>query len=463
VKASSPPPFPPDPEGSGAAGPDHSADADSREDLDVTRRRWSFLADASRRLADSLDVETTLETIANLSLPHLGSWSIVDLTEEDGSVRRLTIVHPDEEMQIVARELKEGWPPDRDDPLGIPAVARTGQSEVVEEVTDELLVEVARSEDNLRHLRVLGMKSLMTVPLRARGAVLGAITFIASSTDRSYQKEDLSLAEDLAERCALALANARLHRSAAQAARAREAQLRAETSDQIKDDFLSTVSHELRTPLHAISGYVELLAMNVAGPLNRRQREFVERIEIGGQQLLMLVEDMLNFVRLSSGQVEYDLTNFSLGSLVDDVAGVYRPVIEEKEISLSVDCETSVRAYADPPKVWQIILNLLSNARKATEPGGSVTVRCSREDDWAIIRVEDTGCGIPEERIPRIFEPFEQADSGLTRTSEGIGLGLSISRHLAQGMNGDLTVSSEEDEGCVFTVSLPLARDENHG
>ena len=462
MEASSPP-SPLNPEGSRAPDSDFATDAGSREDLDTTRRRWSFLAEASRRLADSLDVETTLETIASLSLPHLGSWSIVDLAEEDGSVRRLTIVHPDEEMQAVARDLKDGWPPNRGDPLGIPAVAKTGGSEVVEEVTDELLVEVARNEENLQRLRALGMTSLVTVPMRARGSVLGAITFIASSTDRSYRKEDISLAEDLAERCALALANARLHRSAAEVARAREAQLQAEASDQIKEEFLSTVSHELRTPLQAITGYVELLAMNVAGPLNRRQREFVERIETGGQQLLMLVEDMLNFVRLSSREIEYTPTDMSLSGVVEDVVAVYRPVIEEKGIELSANCDREVVAHADPPKVWQIILNLLSNARKATGPGGSVTVRCFPEGDHAIVQIEDTGCGIPEDRISRIFDPFEQGDSGLTRTSEGIGLGLSISRQLAQGMKGDLTVSSEAEEGCVFTVSLPLARDEDRG
>jgi signal transduction histidine kinase len=424
---------------------------------DDTRTRWAFLADASRTLSESLDYETVLERVAGLSLPYLGTWSIVDLTSPDGTIRRLAVVHPDPEMQVVARELKEGWPPQREDPIGISAVARTGESELVEDVTDDMLVEVARNEENLQRLRTLGISSVMTVPMAARGNILGAITFIVSDPERRFTPEDLSLAQDLAHRCAFAIDNARLHRAASTAAEAELRRLRAVVADQVKGEFLATASHEMRTPLNAIAGYVELLAMEVAGPLNNRQRDFVGAIDRSGEQLLSVVEDMLNFVRVSSERVSYETTDFLACRIVDDIARTYGPALEDAGLTLEVHCPAGLQARADPPKVWQILLNLLSNSRKFTDPGGEVRIDCRLAEGGAQVEiaVRDTGCGIPEDKLEAIFEPFVQGDTGLSRTAEGLGLGLAISRHLARGMEGDLTVASPPGEGCAFLLTLP--------
>jgi signal transduction histidine kinase len=418
------------------------------------RVRWTFLAEASRCLADSLDYETTLETVAGLALPLLGSWSIVDLLEPTGSARRLSIVHPDPDKQQIARALKQGWPPRREDPVGAAAVVRTGRPEVMHVITDEFLVDVARNDENLRNLRALGMTSLMTVPIAARGHILGAITFISSSEGRRFDAADLSLAEDLAERCGLAIDNARLHRSAQALVDSERARLRAETEDQIKSEFLRTVSHELRTPLNVMAGYLELLAMEIAGPLNELQKEYVGRVQSGEEQLLRIVEDMLNFVRLYSQEIQYEMADVGLRGVIEDVAGAYRHGLEEKGLRFDWHCEPEIRAHTDPAKVWQILMNLLSNARKFTPQGGSVTLVCGMEDDVPVIRVRDTGCGIPASRLQSVFEPFVQADGTLTRPAEGMGLGLSISRHLARDMKGDLTVDSDEGDGCHFTLTL---------
>jgi signal transduction histidine kinase len=431
--------------------------ATGKGDADLTRARWAFLAEASRCLADSLNYETTLETVAGLALPLLGSWSIVDLSEPDGSVRRVTIAHPDPEKQAIARELKDGWPPRRDDPLGVSAVARSGKAEFIPEITDEFLVSVARSEENLHRLQVLGMTSLMTVPITTRGRILGAITFIASAQSRRFTDADLSLADDLAARCGLAIDNARLHRAAHALVHSERERHKAEAADRVKTDFLRTVSHELRTPLNIMAGYLELLSMELAGPLTALQRQYVERVQAGEEQLLRIVEDMLNFVRLYSKEIEYNLADVALNTVIKDVAEAYRQGLEDKGLHLEVHCEPGIRAYTDPAKVWQILMNLLSNARKFTEVGGSVTVECALSGDQPAIRVTDSGCGIPEDRLDAIFEPFVQADGSLTRPADGMGLGLSISRHLARDMGGDLTVTSVVSEGCTFTVVLAPA------
>ena len=169
-----------------------------------------FLSRVSQYLAESLDYERTLLAVAGMALPYLGSWCIVDVVEADGSMRRLGIVHPDPVKQEYASRLTKGWPPHRDDALGLPQAERSRASEVIPQVSDEMLVEVARSEGNLRDLRALGIGSVVVVPLIARGTVLGAITFVSADVGHQYTEADLALAEDLAARCAIAIDNARL-------------------------------------------------------------------------------------------------------------------------------------------------------------------------------------------------------------------------------------------------------------
>lgn len=182
-----------------------------------TRERdLSFLVEATRLLADSLDVETTLATVARLSLPHLGSWCMVDLREGD-HMRRLAIIHPDADKQALAEQLMEGWPPLRDDPLGVPSAMRTRRSQVVFPVTDEMLIAAARSAENLALLRALEIGSFMTIPLLARGEVLGAITYVSPNHGDSFTPRDLVLSEDLAARIAIAIDNSRLMRRAERA------------------------------------------------------------------------------------------------------------------------------------------------------------------------------------------------------------------------------------------------------
>jgi PAS domain S-box-containing protein len=189
--------------------------------ISTRERDLSFLVEATRLLADSLDVETTLATVARLSLPHLGSWCMVDLMEAD-HMRRLAIIHPDPDKQALAEQLLEGWPPLRDDPLGVPSAMRTRRSQVVFPVTDEMLIAAARSAGNLALLRALEIGSFMTVPLLARGDVLGAITYVSPNHGDSFTELDLVLAEDLAARVATAIDNSRLMRQAERALAAAE-------------------------------------------------------------------------------------------------------------------------------------------------------------------------------------------------------------------------------------------------
>jgi PAS domain S-box-containing protein len=196
-----------------------AAPQDSSSPLHV--RDLSYLVEATRLLADSLDVETTLAAVARLSLPDLGSWCMVDLVEGD-HMRRLAIIHPDPHKQALAEQLLEGWPPMRDDPLGVPSAIRTRKIQVVFPVTDEMLVEAAHSPSNLELLRALEIGSFMTIPLLARGEILGAITYVSPKHEDSFTHEDRVLGEDLAARAAIAIDNSRLMRQAKRAQAAAE-------------------------------------------------------------------------------------------------------------------------------------------------------------------------------------------------------------------------------------------------
>jgi PAS domain S-box-containing protein len=238
------------------------------------------------------------------------------------------------------------------------------------------------------------------------------------------------------------------------------ARVEAVTANQAKSAFLTTMSHELRTPLNAVAGYADLLLMEVRGSLTEGQRTDLERIKRSGQYLLGLINDVLNFAKLDSGQVEYRFETVRLAPLLDGLEELIRPQMDSKGLHYehqSDDDALTVRA--DPEKLRQILLNLLANAVKFTEPGGTVRLSCVAAGDWVRVAVSDTGRGIAADQLSRVFDPFVQVDRHLTPMSQqGVGLGLAISRDLADGMGGTLEARSEPGVGSEFIVSLPRGR-----
>ena len=442
-----------------------------------------FLADASQCLAASLDYENTLVAVAGMALPYLGSWCIVDVVEADGSMRRLGIIHPDPLKEERARRLKEGWPPGRDDPIGLPRVIRTRATELIPSVTDEMLVEFAISEENLLDLRALGIGSVVVVPLIARDSVLGAITFVSADVGHQYTETDVDLAEDLAARCSIALDNARLFRDL-EAARKDAAQLNeqlvlasirqqelaedARDANHAKSRFLATMSHEIRTPINAIVGYATLLEMEVAGPTTAKQRDYLGRLKASSDHLIGLIDDILDLSRVESGRMILERQTLSAQLAVAAALALVEPQAISAGVSLTSTCRAESSFYlGDEDRVRQILVILLSNALKFTDRGGSITVSCGTTETpdaeaklggdgpWTFIRVADTGIGISAEEAETVFQPFVQADPGNTRKQGGAGLGLSIGLELATRMGGDLTLRSASGEGSCFTLWLP--------
>jgi PAS domain S-box-containing protein len=257
---------------------------------------------------------------------------------------------------------------------------------------------------------------------------------------------------DISERKAAEAERERLLADA-QAARAE-----AEAANRAKSDFLAVMSHELRTPLNAIGGYAQLIELGVRGPITPEQLEDLRRVQASQRHLLGLINEVLNYAKLETGVVHYDVEPVRMRDVLAGAEALVSPQGRAKGLTLAVaECPPEVVVRADAEKLRQILVNLLSNAVKFTGPGGRVTLACEVIGERLHVTVQDTGIGIEADQIGRIFDPFVQVRSDLTRTAEGTGLGLAISRDLARGMGGDLTVESTPGVGSTFTLTLPVA------
>jgi signal transduction histidine kinase len=291
-------------------------------------------------------------------------------------------------------------------------------------------------------------------------ALLEAKRLAEEATKEAHeQHHEVQLANEQLERQALELEliQEQLVQQATELDRQRSI---AEDANHAKSSFLAMMSHELRTPLNAIGGYVQLLEMGVHGPVTEAQAAALGRVTRSQQHLLRLINDLLNLARIESGRIDYDLQAFSL----DDVLQATLPMIEPQLAARALRYESSVpveiKVEADREKVEQILLNLLSNATKFTPPGGCVRVEARvapDNEDIVELEVGDTGVGIPAARLDQIFEPFVQVDNSKAGRVEGSGLGLSISREMARGMGGDITVTSTMGVGSTFAIRLRKA------
>ena len=237
-----------------------------------------------------------------------------------------------------------------------------------------------------------------------------------------------------------------------------EARLRmaAEEANRVKNEFLAIMSHELRTPLNAIGGYAELMELGIPGEVTDAQRDFLAKIKKSQRHLLGLINGILNYSRAEAGTVHFTVEDVALDETLAVCEALVTPQMLAKQLTLTcTSTDRGVVVRADGEKIQQVLLNLLTNAMKFTDPHGRIELACQVAPGEVRVAVRDTGRGIAADQLARVFEPFVQLDANLTRTQDGVGLGLAISRDLARGMGGDLTVVSEVGVGSTFTLALP--------
>jgi PAS domain S-box-containing protein len=349
----------------------------------------------------------------------------------------------------------------------------------------EIIARLVRG-DRVRHYETVRLRadgsridvSISVSPIRdKRGQIVGAAKIARDISEaKRLQQMERELTEQLQELTAeletqidegqalqeeLEQTNEELIRSLAAAESARgladSARRQAEDANAAKSQFLTTMSHELRTPLNAIAGYVELLDLEIRGPITPEQRRDLARIKQSEESLLRLIDEVLTFARLESGRTEYQFEPVRVDDVLARLESFIAPRLIQKGLAYHFQpCGNDAFISTDRAKLEQIMLNLLSNAVKFTATG-RVDVECGVSKAMLRIDVRDTGRGIPPNLLESIFDPFVQADHSLTRTTEGTGLGLSISRQLARGMGGDVTVESVEGRGSIFTLTLPTA------
>ncbi len=407
----------------------------------ASQRRMAVLAEASQLLDASLDYEATLQEVARVAVRTLADWCIVHLLEEDGSIRWLALAHGDPAKEAVARELQARYPATE----GVARVLKTGKPEVYAHIPESQRIARARDAAHLRMLRELSSRSVMIVPLAARGRMLGALSLISTQADRSYGAPDLAIAEELARRCAHAVDNARLHQEAQVALKGR-------------DRFVQIASHELRTPIARVKGYAEmLLAAYTDGDLNDEMlQRSLKRIDHASDRLANLVRDLLDVSRISAGNLPLRLRPLELTELVHDVTARYQEQLSGSGHLLLDIVGAPGAVSGDPERIEQVLINLLDNAVKYSPEVAELLVRLQPKARGILLEVQDRGIGLPPGAAERIFEPFSRAANAEHRQITGMGLGLYICRNIVEGHRGRIWASSPgEGRGVVMSVWLP--------
>jgi len=405
--------------------------------------RTALLAEVSALLSRSLDYDQTLQTLAEFAIPALADCCIVDVRREDGSIEPAGLACADPAHFSELREMRRQHPTDPEASFGPAGVIRTGVPVLTTDVPPEALDVIPDAEVRSR-LQALGIRSAIIVPIRDAGSVAGAITLLlVHPSGRRYGPQDLETALEIAQRAGAAVQNARLYRAAQEANR-------------IKDDFLATLSHELRTPLNAILGWARMIERGVLPP--DRAAHGIASIRRNADAQSRLIGDILDIARIRSGKLLIELQRLDLHPIVTAATETLEAEASAKGVDLQVASERGLFVRGDPSRLQQILWNLVSNAVKFTPQGGHVRVEARRDGDRAVIVVRDTGSGIDPEFLPRVFERFRQGDASTTRYHSGLGLGLAITKHLAELHGGSVHAESDgPGSGAVFTVVLPLS------
>jgi signal transduction histidine kinase/CHASE3 domain sensor protein len=414
------------------------------EAVEDSERRASRLQAATEAFSSALALSDVAELIIDQSLSALEAHSgIIGSVDQNGELRIVAT------RGVGDTTVGQVIDPSRRTPLtaaiqrGQPVLLRTA-AEVEAQFPD--IVERHRND---------GIQAAAAFPIQNAGRVIGGL-LVRFTRPRAHTRNDMSFMAAMSRIAGEALERARLFEAE------RDARTAAESANRAKAAFLASMSHELRTPLQAALGFAQLIRSGLYGPITDDQSEVLGRVERSQTHLTRLIDDILDFARLEAGRVRMNVEEVAVADSIQQLGPLVEPQAARKRIELSmVVPPPSLIVSADRHRLQQILVNLVGNAIKFTPESGVVRVRATRDAEFVIIQVSDSGPGIPPDRLQAIFEPFVQVDEGHTRTHSGVGLGLAISRDLARAMGGELAVESVVDQGSTFSVKLPVARVEH--
>jgi PAS domain S-box-containing protein len=409
-------------------------------DLKRIENEQRFLADVGAVLTSTLDYEGTLRNIAQLAVRDLADLCIIDVVQEDGKAARLKVMSRDFTLASLC-DLFMRVPLEGNRPHWFRMVVENKRPVLMEHLLPEMIDSFSRNESDLRAIRAAGFQSALAVPLLKDGRLVAAIVLISCSASRIYGPADLFLAEELARRAALSIDNARLFFEAQRAIKTRE-------------DVLAIVSHDLKNPLANIE-----LAINLIRGFKRidenQVKEFVNKVQRSADHMELLIADLLDFARIQSGTFSVLTSAVRLSDVLIPVIDRMRPLAEAKRQTLEVDLPSSLPYLAiDAHRIGQVVSNLISNAIKFTPQDGVIRVSARQQDHKIVVSVTDTGPGIPQEHLSKIFERFWQTPG---TKQKGSGLGLSIAKGIVEAHGGTIWAESQSGKGSSFCFTMPVA------
>lgn len=416
-------------------------------DINVLKRRALFAEEATRAanmlsqagalLASSLDYETTLESLAQLSTSAFADWCAVDLINDDGTIRHLTVSHANPVLRDLALQFQQAAFREPDNAPGAPQALRLRKSVLLTDIAESQLTGTRPEAKITQLIGALGVRSLISVPLIVRDKVLGTTTF--SSSRRRYEPIDLQLAEELSQRAAVAIDTAMLFREA-------------ESANHYKDAFLGTVAHELRTPLTSIIGWVQMTKDD-----RGLMEEAFLRIEESARLLRVFTEDLLDITRIREQKLSMEPSEIDLAAVVK--SALEMTMLDARGRGIEVQLHLALDPApmrGDPVRLLQVVWNLMSNAIKFTPPSGRIEVRLELDGKETRLSVRDTGTGISAAFAPHVFDLYRQAEEAAVHMP-GLGIGLAIVAQIVKLHGGRVRVESEGlGHGSTFIVTLPL-------
>lgn len=406
--------------------------------------RLNFLDRITSPLLATLDHEEIIYQIAVAGLPFMADGCFIDLVTSDG-IQRLVTKHHDQSSEQLMKVLKTRYPPNYSTPHPSSEAIRTGRPQLWKEVNSEIITQYAQDKGHAELVTELNIRSILAVPIISRNTIIGALTLILTTDRKLFDEEDLSTTTELARRLAIAIENSRLYAHAQSAIKQR-------------DEFISIASHELKTPITSLKLQLEAISRSISKSyIQRIDHEYMQKFSHSSlkqlDRLSRLVEDMLDISRIRTGRLALQMKRSDLSEICREVLARFNDQLANQNIAIEQAILDKILIQCDPYRIEQVITNLMTNAIRYGEKK-PINFCLKQVGQNAVLSIQDFGRGIDPIDHDRIFNRFERA-IGPTDIS-GLGLGLYISRQIAEEHGGQIKVESQLGQGSTFIFTIPL-------